>query len=396
MIAIRADRLLTGPAGAAVIDDPLVILDGERIRAVTSNGLAGWNVREVVELPGTILMPGLVDAHTHLTFDAGPDVVGRLETATREELLTTARVAATRALRAGITTVRDLGDREYVTLALRDEAPDAGVPTRPRILAAGPPITTARGHCWFLGGEVGGEVGGNAAAVRAAVRERVAHGVDVVKVMATGGEITPGSSSHLSQFGLAELRAIVEEAAAAGLAVAAHAHGGAGIADAARAGVRTIEHCSFLTENGSHADPEVLALLAAGPSIASLTAGLMPGAELDERGRERLPMMMASMAHIIRSGARVVIASDAGIIDGKPHDVLPYAVADMVGLGMPAVEAIAAATSTAADACGLGGQVGRVAPGYVADLLAVDGDPIADIGALTRPVAVWARGHRVR
>ena len=148
------------------------------------------------------------------------------------------------ALAGGITTVRDLGDRNYITLALRDEL--AGDPTAgPELLVAGPPITTTGGHCWFFGGEVD-----DPAKVRAAVAERADRGVDAIKVMATGGGLTPGSRRTESQFDRAALDAMVDEAHRRGLPVAAHAHAPAGIADAVDAGVDSVEHCAFLTADG--------------------------------------------------------------------------------------------------------------------------------------------------
>ncbi|WP_446219322.1 amidohydrolase family protein [Micromonospora sp. IBHARD004] len=187
MLAIRGGAAFDG-VSPILVERPLVLIDDGRIVNVQANGAPPAGA-ELADLGGATLLPGLVDAHVHLVFDASADPVGALEELPDEELLGRMRTAARTCLAAGITTVRDLGDRGYLALRLRDELatdPASG----PQILAAGPPVTASRGHCWFLGGEADGVDG-----VRAAVRARVERGVDVIKVMATGGEMTPGTHS---------------------------------------------------------------------------------------------------------------------------------------------------------------------------------------------------------
>jgi imidazolonepropionase-like amidohydrolase len=166
--------------------------------------------------------------------------------------------------------VRDLGDRNYGTLALRAELA-AQPASGPQVLAAGPPITTVQGHCWFLGGEAQG-----IDALRSAVAERADRGTDLVKIMATGGQLTPGSHPHESQYTRTELSTVVTEAHRRGLPVAAHAHGPQGITDAAAAGVDSIEHCSFMTADGVARDEQVLRAIAAAGIVVSLTVGTSP------------------------------------------------------------------------------------------------------------------------
>ncbi|NUT32025.1 MAG: amidohydrolase family protein [Hamadaea sp.] len=389
MYAIKAARLFDG--GSAVPLGPVTVLvhDGRIVDAGDRVPIPDGT--QVTDLGSATLLPGLVDAHIHLTFDATLDAVGRFARVDDEELLTGARQAARRALLAGVTTVRDLGDRGYVTLKLRDEL--AGDPSGgAQILAAGPPITTPRGHCWFLGGETSGVAG-----VRAAVRERADRGADVVKVMATGGELTAGTKPYLAQFGLEELRAVVDEAAAVGLPVTAHAHGAPGIAQAAAAGIGSVEHCSFLTETGAELDPVVLdALLAAG-TVVSATLGHLPGLPVPPRIQALIPQLSAVFQQIRAAGVPVVCSSDAGIGPAKPHDCLPYGLVEMVELlGYTPAQALRSATSAAADLCRVGDRKGRVAAGFVADFLAVAGDPFTDITAVHAVVAVFRAGVRVR
>ena len=210
MHAIRAARLFDGVADE-LTPHPTVLIDDGRIVAVQLVGDLPPADVDVVDLGDVTLLPGLVDAHLHLVFDATDDPVGHLAGRDDQAVLVQARAAARRALEAGITTVRDLGDRRFVLLRLREELA-VDVTAGPRLLLAGPPITTRGGHCWFLGGEADGVAG-----ARAAVRERAARGVDVVKVMVSGGALTPGSVTHASQYGPAELRAAADEAHRLGL-----------------------------------------------------------------------------------------------------------------------------------------------------------------------------------
>jgi imidazolonepropionase-like amidohydrolase len=183
----------------------------------------------------------LIDAHVHLAFQPdADDPVNDLVDVADEVLLERMHTNAARALGAGITTVRDLGDRRFLTGRLQERYHGSvGVP---EVLWSGPPITPTKGHCWFLGGETDGPD-----AIRAAVAERAGHGVDVIKIMATGGLLTPGFGLHESQYGLAELQSAVQATHAHGLPITAHAHGPHGIADAVTAGVDGVEHCTFAT-----------------------------------------------------------------------------------------------------------------------------------------------------
>ncbi|WP_342672768.1 amidohydrolase family protein [Micromonospora rhizosphaerae] len=260
----------------------------------------------------------------------------------------------------------------------------------PQILAAGPPVTTSRGHCWFLGGEADGVEG-----VRAAVRARVERGVNVIKVMATGGEMTPGTRSHEAQYGPDELRAAVEEARRHGLPVAAHAHGVRGIENALAADVDTIEHCSFMTADGVDSRPDLIGAIARAGIAVSATLGFVPGFAPPPRLASRLDGFVANLRRMRDAGVTLVCGTDAGVAPPKPHDVLPYGAAMLVECGFPPVAALRAVTSSAAEACRVGEHKGRLAPGFDADLLAVEGDPLADVTALRAVTAVF-RGHRVR
>ncbi|MGW0506830.1 amidohydrolase family protein [Micromonospora sp. NPDC003241] len=387
MLALRTRRLFDGVRPVPMAR-PTVLLSGGVIEAV----LDGPPPRdaELVDLGDTTLLPGLVDAHVHLAFDATPDTMGSLAVADDDTLLTRMRTAATATLDAGVTTARDLGDRGYLGLRVRAETADT--PHRgPRLLVAGPPITSYGGHCWFLGGEVDG-----VDAIRAAVRQRAERGVDVVKVVVTGGQLTPGSLPHEMQFGPVELDAVVREAHRYGLPVTGHCHAADGIAAAVTAGFDGIEHCTFVTADGVRADPPLLARMAAAGTRITLTLGTAGHGGGDGGGDPRRAAVHSALRRVADSGVPVACASDAGCGPGKPHGSLAYGVEAMVGLGVPPTAALRAVTSGAAQVCGLGDRIGRIAPGYDADLLAVHGDPTVEPGALRRVAAVLRAGQRVR
>ncbi|MFI5783163.1 amidohydrolase family protein [Nocardia sp. NPDC051570] len=382
---IRAQGLFDGHA--FVSGAPLVLVRQGRIVDVDLSGARPSPELPVVDLGTVTLLPGLVDAHTHLAFDPSGSVVEQLRNDSDEVVVDRIRRHARQALQAGVTTVRDLGDRGYLSLMVRSECASR-MAAGPEILASGPPITSHGGHCWFLGGEAAGVAG-----VRAAVAERLSRGVDVVKVMATGGGITPGSDPHLSQYTVDELRAVVTAAHEAGTWVTAHAHGGAGIAAAVAAGVDGIEHGTFLTPAGAEPEWATVAAMAASGVYVGVTAARMPEGEPPSprvlAARECLPRMH-------REGVRLVCSSDAGVVGSKPHDCLPHGVAEFAGFAeLSCAEALAAVTSVAARSCGVGDRKGRIAAGYDADLLAVSGDVSQDLTALSDAHAVFRGGQRV-
>ncbi|MEU2288039.1 amidohydrolase family protein [Streptomyces sp. NPDC013178] len=384
MKAVRGARLFDGER---LVDDATVLVRDGRIVMIGSDDLP--DVAEVTDLGDVTLLPGLVDSHVHLAFDCS-DPAKSFQGVDDEQILARMRSAARTTLAMGVTTVRDLGDRGYLSLQLRKELaadPSAG----PHLLVAGPPITTTGGHCWYLGGEADGVDG-----VRAAVRERAEHGVDLVKVMAGGGAMTPGSAPHLSQYGIEELRAAAEEAHAHGLPITAHAHGVQSVSDAVAAGFDSVEHCWFVGERGVEDRPDVIEALASSGVTVSMTIALKAGGELPPPLARLLSAVYEHVRKMRAAGVTIVGSSDSGVGGQLPHNALPYTVQALVEAGWSTAEALHSVTALAAELCRVGDRKGRLAPGKDADLLAVAGNPLDDPAALLDVRAVYREGHRVR
>ena len=378
MLAIRVARIFDGRSlvpGAGV-----VLVDGDRIVGVEPTGFAVPAACEVLDRPTGTLLPGLIDAHLHLVADSGWGALDRLSEFSGDDLTRTIEESLRIQLATGVTTVRDLGDVGWSVLEWRRRRV-GGLPT---VVASGPPITSRGGHCWNMGGEAAG-----VHELRAAVRERVERGADIVKIMASGGMMTPGTEVDRAQFAVEELAVVVDEAHASGLPVTAHAHALVAIRDAITAGVDGIEHFTFLTAGGVHLAEDVLAAVAARGIVVCPTLGrapdAVPPAQLVERMRKAgldLAARAGHMVHAHRAGVKIITGTDGGINPGKAHGILPSAVIALVSGGLSAAEALATATSLAAAACGLGDRKGHVRVGHDADLIILEGDPLSDIGAL--------------
>lgn len=382
---ISAAQLLQGPAVDRIPDGAVLVEDG-RIAAVGPVAELSGRAAAHLAFPDATILPGLINGHVHLGFEPGPDPLRAVREADDAELLLVMAEAAHTLLDGGITTARDLGDRGRLALRIRD-AVAAGRLRGPRILAAGVPITPPGGHCWFLGGEVQGDD-----AIRAAIRDAAAAGVDLIKVMASGGQLTEGGAAMWeSQFDADDLRVVVEEAARHGLPVAAHAHGTQSIVDAVAAGVATVEHCTWMSGPGvSDRREDVVADMAARGIVASPGSGGNWRVFAARIGEERALELFGRLRWMATRGVRVVPGTDAGL---TPFDGLPTTLGYYQDFGFSPAEVIDMATTSAAAAFGLADVTGRLAPGMAADVLVVDGDPLADLAALTRIELVVAAGR---
>ncbi len=394
-LAIRAGRAFDGRA--VIRGGALVLCADGQIVGIEPAGSAppdGW---PVADFPGGTVLPGMIDCHVHLCGDSRHGALDRLAAYGDDELSEVIEAALRAQLAAGVTAVRDLGDRGGAVLDRRRRvtAVRPGFPS-PAIVASGPPITTPGGHCWYMGGEAD-----HLEELRAAVRDRAERGADVVKIMASGGLMTAGTDVLACQYRPEQLRTVVEEAHAIGLPVTAHAHGLPAVIQAVGAGVDGIEHCSCLTEHGIRVPEDLLERLAANrvvvcPTLGRKLGGTPPPAvlALEQRTGMTWEDRLAMVGRLHRAGVAMISGVDAGISEGKPHGILALAVADLVAGGVPAADAMASATSLAADACGLG-RKGWLRAGHDADLVIVDGDPLTDIRALAAVSAVYLNGRAV-
>jgi len=379
---IRTGRLIDGTGAAVQRDRALYVEDGQ-IVGIEAAGEPPADA-EVIDLSGLSVFPGLIDCHVHLVFSRSAFALGDVLAEDDQQLLLRGVGAAREALGAGVTTVRDLGGRGGVTFRLRD-AIAAELIAGPRVLAAGSPITITGGHCHFLGLEADGEAG-----VRTAARLQLKSGANCLKIMSTGGRMTPGTNPQVAQYSVAELRAAVDEAQRARVTIAAHALGTAGIRNATAAGVNTIEHCNWLGADGAvELDESVAAQMA--KQGTAVVPTLVP---LQRAAATLRAQVIDAMRHMVRLGVPVAAGTDAGVslirFDSLPAELEIY-VSD---LGLTPLEAIHAATGAAAKSIGIDGTVGTLVPGRMADLVAVDGDPAAHIDAL-RSVRMVLKGGRV-
>jgi imidazolonepropionase-like amidohydrolase len=302
-----------------------------------------------------------------------------------QQLLLRGVAAARQALGAGVTTVRDLGGRGGVTFRLRD-AIASGLIAGPRVLAAGSPITITGGHCHFLGLEADDE-----ASVRRAARGELKSGANCLKVMATGGRMTPGTNTGVAQYTVAEIRAAIDEAQRSNVTVAAHALGTAGIRNATMAGVNTIEHCNWLGPDGGVEFDESVAVQMANQGTAVVPT-LTPLKRSAPALREAVLQCMRRMAAL---GVPIAAGTDAGVALA-PFDSLLGELELLVSeVGLTPVDAIHAATGSAARSLGIGASVGTLVTGRAADLIAVDGDPSMRIEDLRSVRMVMKAGRAV-
>ncbi len=389
---ISASRVVVGASGQ-LLRPGAVLIDGAHLSAVGCPESVDRLLRpDAVRLdfPGASVLPGLIDAHVHLAFTGPPDPLAALNTLDDSALLHLMADNAHRLLDAGVTTARDLGDRGYLAACLRERIAAGELPG-PRLLTSGAPLTPPGGHCWFLGGQVD-----RPAQIRDTIACHAAQRVDWIKVMASGGNITPNSPPIWeSQFTDQQLRLVVAEANSHGLPVAAHAHSTAATTAAVRAGVRSIEHCRWLTSstyNDPHLDDVTAAAIAAKGIFVTPT--ISTHYLLNE---QRRPGYVEHQTRVLRwqdqHGIRIMNGTDVGVC---PFDFYPqhrYLMAYQAA-GFSNARIFDILTREPAAGLGLRQETGILAHGYSADLIVVDGDPLTDLTALRRIRLVVARGQQ--
>ena len=387
-VVIRAGRLVDVERGE-VRRDQVIVVRGDRVAEVLPAGSPLPAGARLIDLSRYTVLPGLIDCHAHLIGEVGSaDVLLPLERSGAQEALTGVKNARTTLL-AGFTTVRDVGSyRAFVDAALRD-AINAGTVIGPRMAVAGAYVTVTTG-----GGEVIGAardvavpaefrfgVANSAAEVRERVRALLNGGADLIKVIATGAVLTLGTKPGVAEYTEEEIRAAVEQAAEYGAFVAAHAHGAEGIKRAVRAGVRSIEH-------GSLIDDEAIALMKERGTW--LVADVYNGDYIATVGREQkwpedylrkndetTEAQRVGFRKAVAAGVRIAYGTDSGVY---PHEYAARQLPYMVRYGMTPMQAIQSATISAAQLIGWEARVGTIAKGKYADIVAVEGDAMADLG----------------
>lgn len=396
---VRAARLLDVASGKYV-DNPQVVVTDGRITAVGRAGDAVPAGAEVVELPGATLLPGLIDMHVHLDSVAEIGGYNGLQYSDAFWSVVQTRNAKV-TLEAGFTTVRNVGSAQFDDVGLR-EAIDEGYVTGPRVVSAAYAIGATGGHCdsTFFPPSMDEKSPYNVDSPdegRKRVRELKKYGARVIKICATGGVFSRGNEPGQQQLTLAEMQAIVDEAHMAGLKVAAHAHGAPGIRDAIRAGVDTIEHASLVDDEGIK-----LAIQKGGYFSMDIYNTDYTQAEGKKNGvlednlrkdRDIAEIQRENFRKALKAGVKMVYGTDAGVY---PHGLNGRQFAVMVRYGATPLQAIQSATITASQALGQEKDVGQLAAGRYGDIIAVAGDPLADITTLEKPVFVMKGGTVIK
>lgn len=377
-IAIYHARLIDGTG--AVHERATLVVRGSKISAVgPSRTLTIPKGARRINGRGLTILPGLIDCHVHLCLGGEADVVGALESEHASLTLLKSASYAKATLNAGFTTVRDVGARDHSIFALK-QAIDSGLLPGPRIIGAGLAICMIGGHARFIGQEVEGTE-----QVRQAVLEQIAAGAGVIKVIASGGVLTPGTSPDEAQMTMEELSAAVDAARQAEKKVAAHAHGASGMRNAILAGVRSIEHATLLDEEAGTLMKRYGVYMVPTLSALATTAACRPSCGIPESALDKAKAMTkrhkVSFKSAHQGGISIAMGTDAGT-PFNYHGENAQELERMVALGMTTMEAIVASTATAARLIGIQDSVGRLTRGMEADLVVLTGNPLQRIDVL--------------
>jgi imidazolonepropionase-like amidohydrolase len=398
IVAIKAARALDARAGV-MIDNAVIIIEGDRVKTIGANAAIPAEV-EVIDLGSKTVLPGLIDCHTHLTYEPSQMGYSSLGVSVPRSALTGAKNARL-TLEAGFTTVRNVGAKGYADVALRD-AINAGDIPGPRIAASGPALSITGGHCDnnLLAPEFNhfseGVADGTPSVMRK-TREVIKYGADVIKICSTGGVLSLGTDPKASQYTLEEMKAIISEAHRLGRKVAAHAHGADGIKLATLAGADSIEHGSYIDDEAvelmkKHGTYLVPTLYLGDWFLENYQRIGVP-APMAAKGKEILPIARKNIARAFAQGVPVAFGTDSAVY---PHGLNGREFAVYVKLGMTPMRAIQTATIHASKLLGWDDRVGAIEPGKFADLIAVDGDPTKDVTELERVKWVMKGGVIVK
>jgi imidazolonepropionase-like amidohydrolase len=382
-----------------MLDNVTVVIDGDKIASV-SGGSQSANQADarVINLPNATLLPGLIDAHTHLTYEPNFGYQELGVSIPKEALIGAKNARVT--LEAGFTTVRNVGARGYTDIALRDAINEGLIPG-PRIDASGPAMSITGGHCDenLLPYEWHAKADGTADGiehVQEKVREIIKYGADVIKVCATGGVLSKGDDPRASQFTLEEMKAIVADAHRLGRKVAAHAHGAQGIKNAVRAGVRSIEHGSLIDDEGIALMKEhgtwLVADIYDGDYIEEVGRREHWSEEILRKNRDTTDTQREGFRKAVKAGVNIAFGTDSGVY---PHGLNARQFAYQVRYGQTPMQAIQSATINAAKLLRQEKEIGSIAAGKSADLVALACDPLASIDCMTQVRGVIKAGASI-
>ena len=398
---IHVGRLIDGTEAEPIDAAAILMVDG-RVAAVGPDATVPRPADALVtDLPGTTALPGLMDAHVHVTLPPTVDPLGSLDAESDQDLVVRGAAASERMVRAGITTAYDCGGRGTTAYQVRD-AIARGLSLGPRLLVSGRAITQTRGHCYFFGAEADGVEG-----VRAAVRKMLdEEGADGIKIVATGGGLTPGTDSRHGSYSVEELAAAADETHRFGKRITSHAHGVPGIRNASEAGIDSIQHCTMLGEDWAWAfDAEVARAMAARGTRAIPTIGAGIRIEIEtgldiaqlqpNPGKMTRVHTAANARSLHHAGVTIVPGTDVGVNLTDFGEELFLELEAHVRWGLPAIDAIRFATARAAWHFGIEDVTGTLRPGLEADILVVDGAPDRSITDLRRTRMVFRAGTSI-
>jgi len=402
-LIIKADRIIDG-LGKKPIEKAAVLVENGRIKAVDTQAKlsAASEGAEVINAAGGSIVPGFIEAHSHMHCASGADAYDVLMSDDHDTLIMRSAKAVRAALLSGVTTMRDLGSKNEVALPIK-RAVQKGVMPGPRLLVAGTPLTTTAGHCWMFG-----TIADTKEELVTAVRRQVMLGADCIKIMSTGGNFTPRSNTRRAQYSAETLAAAVQDAERLGVRVSAHCHGAEGVRNCVEAGVHNLIHCTWLSADPSKTydyDVRVVDTMAkkglyVDPTIAlgPRRQEVDPDADVFKHGGGFADMDRRH--EILRDmwdrGVKFVTGLDAGMHMGDfgTHAYVPQFMVEKMGISP--MDAIVSNTRTTAECLGVLGETGTLQPGKSADIVVVDGDPSKDITMLHRVSTVVGQGRLVK
>ena len=397
---LQCGKIIDVESGKVWLEKTIVI-SGNKIKSIQDGYQSGSNVDQTIDLKNKTILPGFIDMHVHIESESNPSTYIDRFTDNEADVAFKSTGFARKTLLAGFTTVRDLGG-SGVNIAIRN-AINKGIVDGPRVFTAGKSIATTGGHADPTNGrshEFTGDPGPKDGVVnspdegRKAVRQRYKDGADVIKITATGGVLSVAKNGKNPQFTIDEIKAITETAKDYGMLTAAHAHGDEGMQRAIKGGIKTIEHGSYMSDETMELMKKYDAYL-----VPTITAGKQVTEKAEIQGyfpevvavkaREIGPLIQDTFAKAYKKGVKIAFGTDAGVF---PHGLNAKEFGYMVEAGMPAIEAIRSATVTNANLLGIGDEIGMIKNGYLADIVAVSGDPLKNITELENVSFVMKNG----